>query len=63
MSDLLQNPPDLAFMRQRLFEPREEVVLSVEGWDTYWDYVTNGLQTFYYCCRLYPKEDGKAQGT
>ncbi|KAI9728551.1 MAG: hypothetical protein M1835_003676, partial [Candelina submexicana] len=75
MSNLLNNPEGLASMRQRLFEPREELVFSADDMLMYWDYISNvwtsstrsrlndqGLQSFWYHCRLRPTTTAKPQG-
>ncbi|KAI9704231.1 MAG: 2,5-diamino-6-(ribosylamino)-4(3H)-pyrimidinone 5'-phosphate reductase [Candelina mexicana] len=75
MSGLLKNPERLAHMRQSLFELRDEVVLSPEDYNTYWNYVSNvwvvsnegpmtraGSQSTWYKCRLWKTTQAKAQG-
>ncbi|KAI9789875.1 MAG: hypothetical protein M1835_001384, partial [Candelina submexicana] len=41
MSGLVENPEQMAEMRQRIFELKKDVVLSSDDFSTYWLYVDN----------------------
>ncbi|MCJ1449906.1 2,5-diamino-6-(ribosylamino)-4(3H)-pyrimidinone 5'-phosphate reductase [Mycoblastus sanguinarius] len=66
LNDLLRPPPDLALMRQRLFEVKDKIELQVGEFERYWPYIDNvwvrqhkagtdksgRVITDYYACRL-----------
>ena len=66
IQDLIQPPPDLGNIRQRLFEVRERIELRVDEFERYWPYIDNvwvrqhkagtdktgRVITDYYACRL-----------
>ncbi|KAI9846956.1 MAG: 2,5-diamino-6-(ribosylamino)-4(3H)-pyrimidinone 5'-phosphate reductase, partial [Pleopsidium flavum] len=67
MLTLFNPPPNLEMLRQRLYEVKEKIELTVDEWNLYWPYVDNvwcrtqrradifnGLyETDYYACRLH----------